>query len=305
MAVVANAQPMTMRAFTAGGADEGNSFGVFGQPFASMEVYGNYELTEGVAQMQLERDTVYAVINYEAEYTDNGFDLPSQTKSHKDSVYKVNGADFNYDLLRTLYLIVCPRPDSVKDAGGNGYNTVAVSGYCWTKENLRYETGDQMQYESDQYPTMSEEKLAKYGYLYTWADATAEGTPDDLGYVQGICPSVGWGWHLPNGEEATALMGNEAKTLRSETDWIDTEENTNSTMFTAYPAGEFSAELGRFQGMGTQTDCWTAMSAGNGYATSIQLNYYCSSPMLKTRSQNDGLSVRCVMYNNWKALDEE
>ena len=99
-------------------------------------------------------------------------------------------------------------------------------------------------------------------------------------------------------------MSNEALTLRSETDWIGTEVNTNSTMFTAYPAGEYSGELGRFQGMGTQTDCWTAMSTGNSYATSIQLNYYCSSPMLKVRSQNDGLSVRCVMYNNWEALDE-
>ena len=42
------------------------------------------------------------------------FDLPAQTTTHKDSAYLVNGGIYNYDLLRTLYLIVCP--EKVTDA---------------------------------------------------------------------------------------------------------------------------------------------------------------------------------------------
>jgi len=302
MAVVMNAQQttMTMRGFTMGGATDGFSYAVIGQPFGTIVANDNgYELSEGVAQMQLEYDTVYAVINYDADYTENGFNLPSQKVSHEDSLYLVNGGIYNYDLLRTLYLIVCPRPDSVKDAGGNKYSTVAVSGYCWTKENLRYQTGNEKKYESQQYPDVNVEK---YGYLYTWADATGNGERNTDGFVQGICPTVDWGWHIPNADETIALNSNEATALRSTSDWTNGEVNTNSTGFTAYPAGEFSAELNRFQGMGTQTDYWTEMKEDVNYVHAIQLNYYCGTPMIKRHVANDGLSVRCVMYNNWEEI---
>ena len=301
MTVVMNAQPETMRGFTAGGNTMDNSYGTFGQPFATIDVNNNHELSEGVAQMQVVYDTVYAVINYGDTYTDNGFNLPAQTKSHKDSIYLVNGGEYNYDLMRTLYLIVCPGPDSVKDRGDNAYNTVAVSGYCWTKENLRYETGNQMTYTTQQYPNVD---VNKYGYLYTWADASNNGVQDNNGFVPGICPSAGWGWHLPNSEELVALFSNPASALRSVTDWQDCEENTNSTKFTAYPEGEFSSELNRFQGMGTETDWWAAKKDGDTFAHVIQLNNYCGTPLMTKRLVEDGLSVRCVMYNNWKALDE-
>ena len=304
MTVVMNAQQttMTMRGFTAGGATIANSYGAFGQPFATIATVGNnHELSEGVAQMQVVYDTVYAVINYGADYKENGFNLPAgQTESHKDSVYLVNGGEYNYDLMRTLYLIVCPGPDSVKDEGGNVYNTVAVSGYCWTKENLRFQTGNQMTYKTQQHPDVD---TIKYGYLYTWADASNNGAEVD-GYVQGICPSTGWGWHLPNNDEIVALFSNPSTTLRSETEWQNSEVNTNSTKFTAYPAGEFSSELNRFQGMGTETNWWTAIKDGETFAHVIQLNNYCGIPMMTKRLVEDGLSVRCVMYNNWKALDE-
>ena len=298
---VVNAQPATMCAFTSGGATNDNSYGVIGQPFATIATMDNgYEMSVGVAQMQLVYDTVYAVINHNAEYTDNGFNLPQQTMSHKDSLYLVNGGEYNYDLMRTLYLIVCPGPDSVKDEGGNVYNTVAVSGYCWTKENLRFQTGNQMTYKTQQHPDVD---TIKYGYLYTWADASNNGAEVD-GYVQGICPRTGWGWHLPNNDEIVALFSNPSTTLRSETEWQNSEVNTNSTKFTAYPAGEFSSELNRFQGMGTETNWWTAIKDGETFAHVIQLNNYCDAPLMTKRLVEDGLSVRCVMFNDWSALDD-
>jgi uncharacterized protein (TIGR02145 family) len=295
MTVVMNAQPMTMRGFTAGGATNGNnSYGVVGQSFATIQTSNKFELSEGVAQMQLDYDTVYAVINYEAGYTKNGFNLDAENtrESHEDSLYLVNGGDFNYDLLRTLYLIVCP--DKVTK-GSDEYNTVAVSGYCWTKENLRYPTGNEMAYTSKQYPVLD---TVKYGFLYTWADATDTGKVE-AAYVPGICPVK---WHIPTVEEYVALNSNEATALRSVTDWINSEENTNSTRFTSYPAGEFSAELDRFQGMGTETDYWTVTKDGDSYAHSVQLNNYCGTPMMKTHVVTDGLSVRCVMVNDWESI---
>ena len=299
MTVVMNAQPMTMRGFTAGGATNGNnSYGVVGQSFATIQTSNKFELSEGVAQMQLDYDTVYAVINYEAGYTKNGFNLDAENtrESHEDSLYLVNGGDFNYDLLRTLYLIVCP--DKVTK-GSDEYNTVAVSGYCWTKENLRYPTGNEMAYTSKQYPVLD---TVKYGFLYTWADATDTGKVE-AGYVPGICPRVtDWDWHIPTSEEIAALNSNEATALRSVTDWTTGEVNTNSTGFTSYPAGEFSAELNRFQGMGTQTDYWTVVKEGDNYAYAIQLNYYCGTPTLERHVVTDGLSVRCVRYNNWQKI---
>jgi len=294
--VVMNAQPMTMRAFTAGGATNDNCYGVIGQPFATIATAGNgYELSVGVAQMQLEYDTVYALVEQGAGYTQNGFSLTAdQTQeSHKDSIYLVNGGIYNYDLLRTLYLLICP--DTVMDKGDNKYAALVVSGYCWTKSNLRYQTGNEMAYTSNQYPVLD---TMKYGFLYTWADATDTGKVE-AAYVPGICPVK---WHIPTVEEYVALNSNEATALRSVTDWINSEENTNSTRFTSYPAGEFSAELDRFQGMGTETDYWTVTKDGDSYAHSVQLNNYCGTPMMKTHVVTDGLSVRCVMVNDWESI---
>ena len=48
------------------------------------------------AQAQWTRDTVYDVITYNTDYTENGFNLHDQTESHKDRVYLVNGDIYNY-----------------------------------------------------------------------------------------------------------------------------------------------------------------------------------------------------------------
>ena len=116
MAAVAtlNAQTQTVQATLAGGADNEHLCVSVGQPFFQQRNLGDYEFSMGVAQAQWTRDTVYDVITYNTPYTENGFDLPAQTTTHKDSTYLVNGGIYNYDLLRTLYLIVCP--EKVTDA---------------------------------------------------------------------------------------------------------------------------------------------------------------------------------------------
>ena len=297
VAVMATAQttPMTMRAFTAGGATVDNSYGVFGQPFGDIVTSNGYEVSAGVAQMQLVRDTVYAVVDhYTPSYTANGVTINTNEGSKKDSAYVVNGGIYNYDVVHYLYLWVC----DTMIAEGVEYPSVALDNYCWTRENLRSETGDYMTYNSDQYPASGID-IEKYGYLYTWEDA------------KNLCPSrtdiPGENWNLPDETAMGLLLGHDATTLRATEDWSTLEVNTNSTHFTAYPAGEFSAAANRFQGMGTQTDWWTSINTSTTNAISLQVNYYCNVPMFKERNVTDGLSVRCVMTPGdpeWTSLDE-
>jgi len=289
-AATLNAQPQTVCTTSSAGAtsENGRLAVVIGQPFFTQFPAGDYDISLGVAQAQWTRDTVYDVITYNTPYTENYFNLPVQTNSHKDSVYVVNGGIYNYDLLRTLYLIVCP--EKLTD-----YDVLAVSGHCWTKQNLRTPVEGAMAYSSQQHPTVPVE----YGLLYTWQLALNGTAPDADGYVRGICPAQNW--HLPDATEISDLMGNPAESLRSMTGWVIPNGNTNSTDFTAYPAGLYNASLQRFEGLGSQTDWWTAisMSENGAWPTSLHLPYYCDTPQLIHRNPNDAVSVRCVMKNEW------
>lgn len=296
-ALLAQTQPL--QATVSGGVTQNNIYAVAGQPTAAIVDMGNYEFTSGMAQAQLVKDTVYDVVTYNDLYTANGFDLPAQSLSHKESRYIVNGGIFNYDVVRTLYLIVCPQTVNDKQDNTIVYNAVGVSGHCWTKQNLRTPDADAMTYSSVLHPTVPEE----YGLLYTWQTALNGTSTDADGFVQGLCPA---NWHLPTAEEATALNSNPTVALRSVTGWMNGETNTNTTGFTAYPAGQFSAALERFEGFGTQTDWWmvsgttvNGTATGTQNYTSLQIPYFCDSPMNVSRSANDAISVRCVMKNVW------
>lgn len=135
-ATTLNAQSQIMCTTSSAGAtsENGRLAVVIGQPFFTQFTAGDYDFSLGLAQAQWTRDTVYDVITYNTPYNENYFNLPAQTQSHKDSVYVVNGGIYSYDLLRTLYLIVCPQH---MEENNPDYNVLAVSGYCWTNENLR------------------------------------------------------------------------------------------------------------------------------------------------------------------------
>lgn len=300
--VAASAQPQTVRAVVSAGETQGNVYASAGQPFYQQIAGNGYEFAYGMAQAQFVRDTVRDVVTYNAPYPGHGFDLPAQSQSHVDSVCLVNGGPYHYDLVRTLYLIVCPQgvPDYVNSS--IVYPSVAVSGFCWTSQNLRTPVSGAMQYVSGLHTTVPE----AYGLLYAW-NTVQNGTAADAdGYVRGICPD---GWHLPTAEEVGALVAHPSTALRSAEGWASTAVNDNSTGFTAYPAGLYSAAAQRFEGLGTQTDWWTmAGSALDGTptggtdglsATSLQLSYYCDTPLSPHRNPADALSVRCVMKNEW------
>ena len=280
-AVAMSAQAQNMQATVTAGGNSGNGriYVAVGQPFFQQirPAESDYELSMGVAQAQWVRDTVYDVITYNTPYTANGFDLPAQDSSHVDSVYLVNGGIYNYDVWRTLYLIVCPQ---YLEENNPEYDVLAVSGYCWTKQNLRKAADGAVSYESP----LTTNVPQVYGLLYPQTAA------------QTLCPE---GWHLPMAEEVAALSTNPAITLRSTDGWVNGDINTNSTDFTAYPAGFYNANTQRFEGLGSETYWWTTGENGATAGNAIEILYYCDAPIFVTRNANDKLSVRCVKENEW------
>lgn len=278
MSVNAQSQPVqpvkTVQATVSAGGNADHFYVAVGQPFFQQATLGDYEFSMGLAEAQWVRDTVYDVITYNTPYTKNGFDLDVPIESHKDSVYLVNGGIYNYDLWRTLYLIVCPQYMA------NNYDVLAVSGYCWTKQNLRIPAEGAVTYESPLNATVP----VVYGLLYPQTAA------------QTLCPE---GWHLPTGVEMAALSTNPAPTLRSVDGWVNGEMNTNSTDFTAYPAGFYNAATQRFEGLGSETYWWTTGENNTTAGNAIEIPYYCDTPIYATRNANDKLSVRCVKENVW------
>lgn len=309
LSVVAQTVPETSQGFNMGSATENNISVVVGQPFGGIFAQNGYEVAEGVTQAQLVRESYNETVNYGDGYAGHGFSYPATTPAgtHQDSRYDVGGAQYGYDLLTELTLqvlnaLVCPA--TVEDGDHNMYDVVAVVNRCWTKQNLKpthYADGTTeiegaMAYHNPSHPD-EEANVAIYGRLYTWAAAThanADGTvtPAADGYVQGICPD---GWHIPTAEEKAALDAENADDLRTVEFWITTNTHTNSTGFTALPAGKYNGSLLSFEGLGTQTDWWSVVS-GDGTATpaAIELQYYCDSPMNGNPTASDALSVRCV-----------
>lgn len=282
-AVTLNAQSQTVQTVQATVSAGGNAehfYAAIGQPFFQQirPAESDYELSMGVAQAQWVRDTVYDVITYNTPYTSNGFNLEPQTESLKDSVYLINGGIYNYDLWRTLYLIVCPQ---YLEENNPEYDVLAVSGYCWTKQNLRIPANGAVTYESPLNATVP----VVYGLLYPQTAA------------QTLCPE---GWHLPMVEEVATLSTNPAITLRSTEGWVNGDINTNSTDFTAYPAGFYNAISQRFEGLGSETYWWTTSDVTtDGTASGVVVDYFCDTPRLTQVNANDKLSVRCVKENVW------
>lgn len=215
----------------------------------------------------------------------------------------VNGCDS----LVHYFVLLCPL--SVEDAEGTPYNTLVLDDlYCWTKENLRTqhyadcasdgtqtEGGDAegLVYHTFMYPD-EDENLNIYGRLYTWGAASGNADPAATGYVRGICPC---GWHIPTAEEKALLAMHPAEDLKSTEFWLEPNENTNLTGFTALPAGLYNPSLHRFEGLRTTTGFWAMGMSSTGTASAVVIPYYCDSPYLENHIASEALSVRCIRDN--------
>ena len=310
---LAGAQTATMKGFVVGGGlseNGNNTYSVIGQTFAGQTSENGFVVSTGMAQTQLVREYINATVNYGEGYNANGFSYPPETPvgTHEDKLYLLQGATYHYDLVKYLKLVVLKAVscgELVYDGDHHEYQTVAVAGYCWTKKNLyaehypdeTTEIADAMAYQSSLHSNANA-NVNTYGRLYTWtsavkADADGQVTPVD-GYVQGICPS---GWHIPTKVEMDALKSLSAEDIRTTELWTQPNSNTNSTQFTALPAGMYKASLSRFEGLGSQTDWWYIASTPGSETqifASLQAVYYCDTAIEGNPNADDGLSVRCV-----------
>lgn len=306
-----NAQ--AVQGFNVGSATQNNICVVLGQPFDAITADNGYEVAEGIAQAQLVT-VAYVDSVYKGEpYANYGFKYPATTPLgiYNDSLYTVGGATYGYDSFATLTLkvlkFVCGW--TVRDGDRNAYPTLELAGLCWTRENLRArhytdteEIATAMVYESALHPdTAANDSI--YGRLYSWysavrvpeGSATAPAT-DTNGYVQGVCPV---GWHIPTEAEMDTLMTIPAEDVRTAGLWVSPNANTNSTGFTALPAGLHNASLDRFEGLGSQTDWWSVRNT-SGTGTDITTAYtcctvyYCDRLLDRQHHPADALSVRCV-----------
>lgn len=307
---VLSAQPQTMSGFVAGAVTQENTFSVLGQPFVGTSEGSGYQVTEGIAQSQLVREEYTATVNYSAGYNDHGFSYPWNTPVgvYNDYLYYVHDAQYHYDFVKVLNLevVAIPCGDDVYDVDLNSYPTVAVAGYCWTKKNLKVEhfpdgvtlIPGAMVYNGSLYND-EVANLSTYGRLYTWYSAVnvpengnALPVSDGNGYVRGICPD---GWHIPSVIEASALLALGASVIKSTDFWVEPNDNTNVTGFTALPAGSYKSALSRFEGLHSWTGFWTAVgTVANTTGTALQIPYYCDTPSIGDMSSTDAISIRCV-----------
>ncbi|MBQ3734426.1 MAG: fibrobacter succinogenes major paralogous domain-containing protein [Bacteroidales bacterium] len=312
MVLAAVAQPETMSGFVAGAITQNNTYSVLGQPFVGTSEGSGYQVVEGIAQAQLVRQKINAVVNVGEAYADNGFSYPATTPAgiYHNSGYVVHGAEYYYDLLKLLTLKVegpfsCGDP--IMDVDFNEYPTVYVAGRCWTQKNLmaeHYPDGvtaipNARVYQDDA------ANLPVYGRLYTWCaavgvsgDCSAAPAVDADGYVQGVCPD---GWHIPTTAEMEALRTVSVPALNSTTLWVGPTAayNTNASGFTALPAGKYNATLLRYEGLGTEADWWSDSGAYDPSTHTTTANvyicaWYCDGVLTETRLANDAVSVRCV-----------
>ncbi len=197
--------------------------------------------------------------------------------------------------------------DTLEDYDGNKYPSVQIGSKCWMAANLKtthYADGRPVdniyEYQSYAHPNVTE-NVSIYGRLYDWYATIDTATLTEAAHVQGICPD---GWYLPTAEDVAVLSAIPATDLRTTTGWIAVNGNTNSTGFSAYPAGIFNSSLVRYEGMGTETSWWSTMDPDPSTAITPSVvitakafctAYHCDIIFTKSYLPTDGLSVRCVL----------
>src|ERR1017187_5362842 len=165
----------------------------------------------------------------------------------------------------------CPGLATVVYAGKT-YNTVAIGGQCWLKENLNVGTrinGSVNQTNNgiiEKYCYNDDTANCKtYGGLYKWAEAvqykngatnTTSPNPAFTGNVQGICPS---GWHIPTYAEFTTLsnaVGGDANKLKREDQGAGLGIGTNTSGFSEILSG-YRKYDSTFHDLGNNPGFWS------------------------------------------------
>jgi uncharacterized protein (TIGR02145 family) len=215
--------------------------------------------------------------------------------------YAINIVGAGYGDERT---IVMPEA-SVYDPDGNPYSSIAIGTQEWTVENLRttrYANGESIIYISNQtdwyntttgawtYHEFDSQFEIPYGKLYNWVAAAD---------TRNICPD---GWHVPGDDEWNILIeflggadvaGGKLKESGI-AHWISTNsESTNSSGFTALPAGGTSGIYGSFP-VNAVARFWSSTSSSDEDASCYALSDHDFQITQGVFSKIYGFSVRCI-----------
>ncbi len=160
------------------------------------------------------------------------------------------------------------------------YETVAINGKTWMKENLNYNNSNSVCYGDNS------ANCDTYGRLYNFSGANA------------ACPS---GWSLPNDYEVQSLFefATTESRLKATSGWSDNNNGTNETGFSALPGGKGVIPLGgysiTYSLINSESYWWSAVYQGNYYYYYIDNNPTNVSRASMTTSFNSNYHyVRCV-----------
>jgi len=136
------------------------------------------------------------------------------------------------------------------------YSIVKVGNQYWMGENFRYA----------QQGAIESKQPQPYGYFYNWEQALAS------------CPE---GWHLPTRSEWKTLfehfggLAMAAKALKADQDWKNHASlGTTTSLFNAYPAGEYQTAIDDIVNLGYHTYFWTANDKTGEIYKGERLGYY-------------------------------
>jgi uncharacterized protein (TIGR02145 family) len=139
-----------------------------------------------------------------------------------------------------------------------------------------------------------------YGVLYNWPAAMAgsESSSSKPSGVQGVCPT---GWHLPSDAEWSELTNylggaNVAAGKLKETGtthWSSSNNVTNTTGFTALPAG-YRKYDGTFDNVGIVGYWWTTTLYSANNPRDWSMAHFSNSVAREYNAKDRGFSVRCV-----------
>lgn len=200
------------------------------------------------------------------------------------------------------------------DIDGNVYPTISIGDQDWMKENLRvtrYRNGEPIPYigNKEEWISMTEGAFCRinndtlnpdksYGTLYNWYAVD----------TRRICPA---GWHVPTdaewqvmerflgmsfteSEETIVRTTNVGFQLKDTVGWIKNGNGSNSSDFSALPAGLRDASSGEFFNAGIDAIWWTATEEDLYNAWLRNLYYYYNSIYRVPELKNNGFSVRCA-----------
>lgn len=202
----------------------------------------------------------------------------------------------------------------VTDVEGNVYKTVKIGNQVWMAENLKTTkyndesaipnitlSADWITLSTDAFCwAQNNEATFKplYGALYNWY-AVETGN---------LCPT---GWHVPTDGEFSAMevaLGmtseqasasdwrgtDQGKQLKNTTGWQTGENGTNTSGFSALPAGYRSYITGNFEGLGLITYFWSASGLDENIALYRRLDGDNDKVYRSGTYKRAGKSVRCV-----------